>query len=304
MEYRSYGKTDLKLGMLGVGLAEMGFALTLDDVDRATQVLEIALDHGINLIDTAACYGISEELVGRCVARRRDEYILSTKCGHVPDGYSGEEWTSETITDSVDRSLRLMGTDHLDILHLHSCSVEILTRGEVIEALKRAKENGKTRYIAYSGDNEAAEWAVKSGHFDGLQTSFSLVDQKARKSLLPAAARAGMGVIVKRPIANGVWQADESPSDYADGYFKRAVAMLAEGPLAVGWNETPEPVETALAYALSLPAVTSAIVGTTNPAHMLANIQYLTAIAEFPSEIIEELNRRFDRLGAQWPQLT
>lgn len=304
MEYRTYGKTDLKLSILGIGLAEVGFGLTFDQTDQAAQVLNIALDHGINLLDTAACYGIGEEMIGRCVADRRREFVLSTKCGHVPDGNEGEEWTASTVTRSIERSLKLMKTDYLDIVHLHSCGVEVLERGEAIEALERAKESGKTRYIAYSGDNEAAEWAVQSGRFDGLQTSFNLVDQRARKRLLPAAERAGMGVIAKRPIANGAWQAERSPSDYAADYFRRSSAMLAEGPLAQGWHELPEPIETALAYVLSQPAVTAAIVGTKSPAHMLANIQHLAAVADYPPNIIQELDRRFDKLGADWPQLT
>lgn len=304
MDYRAFGKTGLQISSLGVGLAELGFELSLQEVEQASKVLNSALDHGINLLDTAACYGIAEELIGRCVAGRRDDYLLSTKCGHVPEGHLGQEWTFETVTESIDRSLERMRTDHIDIVHLHSCSVEILERGEVIEALKRAKQAGKTRLIAYSGDNEPVEWAVKSGHFDSIQTSINLVDQRARTRVLPAALEAGLGVIAKRPIANGVWRAESSPNDYAADYFKRAGVMLAQGPIEHGWNEEPHPVQTALGYVLSLPGVSCAIIGTKNPAHMMANIQHLASVSDFSTEIVAELNRRFDELGADWPQLT
>ncbi|HUX22222.1 MAG TPA: aldo/keto reductase [Spirochaetia bacterium] len=304
MEYRAFGNTGLEVSRLGVGMSELGFELSMKDIEQASRVLNSALDHGINLLDTAACYGIAEELIGRCVSGRRDDFILSTKCGHVPTGYKGEDWTAKTVAESVDRSLERMKTDHIDIVHLHSCSVEILERGEVIGALQAAKRAGKTRLIAYSGDNDAVEWAVRSGLFDSIQTSINLVDQRARTRVLPAALKAGLGVIAKRPIANGVWQAEESPSEYAAAYFERATAMLARGTIEHGWNEEPHPVQLALGYVLSLPGVSTAIIGTKNPAHMITNIQHLASISDFSTQIVEELNRRFDTLGADWPQLT
>ena len=90
MEKRILGKTGYKVSRLGVGLAEIGFQLSLADEAEAANVLNTALDAGINFLDTAACYGISEELIGRTVAHRRQEYILATKCGHVAGGYVGE----------------------------------------------------------------------------------------------------------------------------------------------------------------------------------------------------------------------
>ena len=153
MEMSSFGNTDLKVSRLGTGLAEMGYELTLDDVTEAGRVLNAALDGGINFLDTAASYQVSEELIGRTIAHRRDEYILATKCGGVHDGYEGVPWTAQTIRDSVDRSLTRMKTDHLDLLQLHSCSLEVLEKGEAIEAVLEAKRAGKTRYVGYSGDN-------------------------------------------------------------------------------------------------------------------------------------------------------
>ena len=106
-----------------------------------------------------------------------------------------------------------------------------MERGEVIQALQQAQQEGKTRYIGYSGDNDAAEWAVESGLFDTLQTSFNLVDQKARFGLFDKAKAQGVGIITKRPIANGAWGAEASPSAYADPYFERAQEMTAKGEL-------------------------------------------------------------------------
>jgi aryl-alcohol dehydrogenase-like predicted oxidoreductase len=89
MEMRKLGRTDLTVSRLGVGLAEMGSRLSLQDEGIASRLLNTALDGGISFLDTAACYGISEELVGRTVAHRRQEYVLATKAGHVTGGYEG-----------------------------------------------------------------------------------------------------------------------------------------------------------------------------------------------------------------------
>ena len=129
MEKTALGKTGLQVSRLGAGLAEIG---TLDDLSTASRVLNAALDGGIDFLDTAACYGRSEEWIGRSIAHRRHEYVLATKAGHVIDGYEGKEWTATTILDSIERSLKRMQTDYLDLVQLHSCSVEVLERGEVI----------------------------------------------------------------------------------------------------------------------------------------------------------------------------
>lgn len=299
MEVRQLGRTELRVSRLGAGLAEIGFGLTLADVDVAGEILNAALDAGINFLDTAACYGVSEELIGRTVAHRRDEYVLATKCGHVAGDYQGEPWTAETVTHSIERSLRRLRTDYLDLVQLHSCGVDVLERGEVITALQDAQKAGKTRYIGYSGDNEAAAWAVESGLFQTLQTSFNLVDQRARTLLFPRAREQGMGIIVKRPLANAVWRATRSPSAYADEYFRRAQILAQDGPLP---NEPEDPILLALGFTLAHPEVDTAIVGTRNPAHMRANIRLVEEALPIDPATVEELHRRFQRYGQDWRQ--
>lgn len=299
MEKRTLGRTGLEISRLGVGLAEIGFNRL--DAAEAGRVLNLALDSGITFLDTAACYDISEELIGQTVAHRRDEYVLATKCGHVTGGYTGEAWTAQTVTDSIDRSLRRLQTDHLDLVQLHSCGVDVLEKGEVIEALKAAQQAGKTRFIGYSGDNEPAAWAVQSGHFDTLQTSFNLTDQRARLNLFAPAKAQNMGVIVKRPIANGAWGAASSPSDYADQYFARAQAMMKAGPI----DAAPENrILAALGFTLSHPEVDTAIVGTRNPDHMRANIEMVENQLPISPAVVNELHRRFEALDDDWRQLT
>jgi aryl-alcohol dehydrogenase-like predicted oxidoreductase len=301
MEKRILGRTGLSVSHLGVGLAEIGYQLTLADETQAANVLNTALDAGINFLDTAACYGISEELIGRTIAHRRQEYVLATKCGHVAGGYEGEEWTAQTVRDSIERSLKRMQTDRLDLVQLHSCGVDILEQGEIIQALQDAQKAGKTRFIGYSGDNEAAEWAIENGVFDTLQTSFNLVDQRARKRLFPQAKAQGMGIITKRPIANGAWGAAKSPSGYADQYFERAQVLAAMGPLP---GTVEHRILLALGFTFAHADVDVVIIGTRNPDHMRTNIQWVRTQLPIDGTAVQELQRRFDQAGQNWVQLT
>ncbi|MBN1246325.1 MAG: aldo/keto reductase [Anaerolineae bacterium] len=302
METRRLGRTGLTVSRLGVGLAEIG-GLDLAEAKQAGEVLNLALDNGITFFDTAACYSNSEALIGQTIAHRRDEFILATKAGHVAGGYEGESWTAQTIRDSIDRSLKRMRTDHLDIVQLHTCSVDVLERGEVIEALQAAQGAGKTRFIGYSGDNDGALWAVESGLFDTLQTSFNLVDQNARLHLFGPAQEQEMGIIVKRPIANGAWGATAAPSSYAAQYFQRAQEMAALGPLPKAPDHR---ILLALGFVFAHDPVDTFIVGTRNPDHMRANIELVNSRLPIAGETADELRSRFDQLGVEqdWRQLS
>ena len=305
METKRLGKTDLKVGRLGIGLSEVGFNLGMADVDQVRDVINKALDNGVNFLDTAACYGISEELLGVVASDRRDEYVLATKAGHFLPRGDGEDWTYDLIISSIDRSLELMKTDHVDIVQLHSCKVEVLERGDVIRALQDAKAAGKTRYIGYSGDNENAKWAVTSGLFDTLQTSFNVVDQDARTNLFEDVEARDMGLIIKRPIGNAVWGAPADPkpydhiSDYTEEYFRRAGVMSAEGPLV----EDPEDrIRLALGFTFAHPEVDVTIVGTQRPQHMKSNLEMVSQPMGISDATVTDLHTRWDNLSSGWDQ--
>ena len=305
METTTLGKTGLEVSRLGIGLSEIGYILTRGDEEQAARVLNSSLDAGINFLDTAACYGISEELVGKTVSHRRSEFLLATKAGHYVPRRQGEDWTYEVVANSIDRSLRLMNTDYLDLVQLHSCGIDVLERGDVTRALEDARAAGKTRFIGYSGDNENAERAVDSGQFDTLQTSFNLVDQGARRKILPAAEAKGMGIIVKRPIANAVWGAAQDPRpyehlpEYTAEYYRRAGMLRTEGPLP---EEPEDRILLAMGFAFGHPEVDVAIIGTKQPEHVLANIEMVASLIPIAAEAVEALHDRYDRLEDNWEQ--
>ncbi len=308
MQTVPFGNTGFNASRLGVGLSEIGSQLSISDQGQATTMLNTALDAGINFLDTSACYGISEILVGKGVAERRDDYFLATKAGHIALGAAGEEWTYQTVVDSIDRSLRLLQTDHVDLVQLHSCGIDVLEKGDVIRALQEAEQAGKTRFIGYSGDNEAAHWAVDSGLFATLQTSYNIVEQRARTSgLLEKATDRGMGTIIKRPIAGGVWGKSRPEAGIDDAgryntpYLLRAKAVRALGPIE---DEPADGILTALGYTLGDPNANVAIVGTTNPSHMATNISQIDNDLPIPDSVITELKQRFEQLDKDWTQRT
>ena len=154
MIHNMLGSTGLEISRLGIGLAEIGFKLTPDQVDIAGRILNDALDAGITFLDTAGCYGISEDLVGATVSARRDDFVLASKTGHM-DGDCGENsWSYDCVMASIELSLVRLKTDHVDLMQLHSCDVEILERGEAIRALLDARDRGHARFTGFSGDNE------------------------------------------------------------------------------------------------------------------------------------------------------
>ena len=303
METAILGRTGLRVSRLGVGLVKIG-RYSVDEPQRAERVLNSALDAGVTFLDTAECYGNSEELIGNAVSHRRDEYVLATKAGHVPQGSSGEPWTGKTVRDGIDNSLRRLKTDRVDLVQVHAFDISAPTPDDVLGALTDARDAGKTRFLGYSGENDDAVWALQSGLFDALQTSFNLVDQCARHRLFELAEANGVGVIAKRPIANAVWGQAVSGAgpDMVAGTTKerlrRAKAILDIGPIA----DAPEdPIAMALGFVLGNDEVTTAIVGTGNPDHMLENIKVVETHLPIPESVVVELQRRFDELGGDWP---
>jgi aryl-alcohol dehydrogenase-like predicted oxidoreductase len=289
MEKRQLGKTDMRVSVLGFGGAEIGFEQAA--ADTVARLLHDALDAGLNVIDTAECYLQSEELIGQAVAGRRREFYLFTKCGH-PETPTKADWRPESLLASIERSLRRLRTDRLDLVQLHSCSEEELRKGDVIAALEQARQRGWTRYIGYSGDGGAARYAIECGRFDTLQTSVNIADQEALDRVLPVARERQVGVIAKRPIANAAWRYTEKPPNaYHVPYWER----LRKLDYDFLRGDPKQAVATALRFTLSAPGVDTAIVGTTRPGRWRENAE-LIAAGPLPPE-------QFERIRARWRQV-
>jgi aryl-alcohol dehydrogenase-like predicted oxidoreductase len=289
MEKRQLGKTDMRVSVLGFGGAEIGFEQA--SPETVGRLLADALDAGLNVIDTAECYAGSEELIGQAAAGRRKDYHLFTKCGH-PEGMQSEDWRPESLLRSIERSLRRLRTDRLDLVQLHSCSEGELRKGDVIGALEEARRRGWTRYIGYSGDGPAARYAVECGRFDTLQTSVSVADQEALELTLPLARQRQVGVIAKRPLANAVWRYPSRPENaYHHAYWER-IGRLDYDFLKAGAKEA---TAAALRFTLSVPGVGTAIVGTTRPGRWRENSALLEA-GPLPVD-------QFEKIRSHWREV-
>jgi aryl-alcohol dehydrogenase-like predicted oxidoreductase len=281
------------VSVLGFGGSEIGYERVPARV--VARLLRGALDAGLNVIDTAECYGDSEALIGEALAGRRSECYLFTKCGHA-HGWTRPDWRPASLLRSIERSLQRLRTDHVDLVQLHSCSLAVLRRGDAIEALTRARERGLTRYIGYSGDGEAAGYAIESGRFDTLQTSVSIADQEAIDRTVPLARARDMGLIAKRPLANAVWRHARKPRDpYYHAYWTR-LRTLGYPFL----RDSDEAAATALRFTLGVPGVGTAIVGTTKPERWRANAA-AAAAGPLPPAELEAIRARWrERAEPSW----
>jgi len=291
MEKRQLGKTEMQVSVLGFGAAEIGYENATPETVR--RLLNSALDEGLNVVDTAECYENSEELIGDTISDRRDQFYLFTKVGH-PRGAGSADWSKDSILESIERSLRRLKTDWLDLVQLHSCSEAVLQKGEAITALQTARERGYTRYIGYSGDSRAAKFAVESDMFNTLQTSINIADQEAVDLTVPLAREREMGVIAKRPIANAAWRSGQKPIDsYQHTYWDRLRKLDYEFIRA---RPLEQSIGHALRFTLSVPGVHTAIVGTTKPERWRENARLLDRGALGEAEF-EAIRSRWDDIA-------
>ena len=286
---RDFGSTGICVSPLGFGAGQLGDP-NISEAD-AEALLNTALDLGITLIDTAPSYGLSERRIGCHLRRRRGEYVLSTKVGYGVPGVP--DWTYDCIVKGVALALARLHTSHIDIVHLHSCDIATLQNSGVIDALDRARAEGKIRVVAYSGENEALRYAVDSGRFRSLEASINICDQKILEEVIPHAQREGLGVIAKRPVANAPWRFAERPvGDYAEEYWYRWKTMNID-PAGLDW------LALALRFVAWLPGVHSCIVGTRRIEHLRRNAE-IVAQGPLPDDTMLAIRQAFGIRGHDW----
>jgi aryl-alcohol dehydrogenase-like predicted oxidoreductase len=288
VERRILGRTKLEVSIVGFGAANIGFLGANQAVDET--LLNTVLDAGINVIDTAECYGDSEQRIGRCIAHRRQEFHLFTKCGHA-NGLDYDDWDPRLLELTINRSLKRLGTDYVDLLQLHSCNEATLRRGDVIAVLERARQAGKTRFIGYSGDSKAAVFAIRTGSFDTLQISLNIADQEAVSSTIQHAREQGAGIIAKRSVANAAWRLASPPEDvFVRPYWER-LRLLDYDFLR---SDPRTAVRTALSFTLTVPGIHTALVGTVNAEHLKEN---LLGIGALPPATYEQIRKRWHAIA-------
>lgn len=306
MPTQELGETGLTVSIVGLGTGPLGYLAT--PPERVESLLDRALDLGVSLIDTAACYRQAEAVLGSALEGRRDEFVIVSKCGHAADGLDAAEWSEELVRASVERSLARLRTDRIDLMLLHGCDFHILQHGEPLGALRKLREEGKVRFIGYSGDNEAAAYATTLSEIDVVEASLNLCDQANADLVLPEAKRRGKGVIAKRPLANAAWREPSARpgmyAEYASAYSERLERMeLDPEDLDLDGDAEASWPELALRFTLSHPDVSVAVPGTTDPDHLEENVEAAKRepLAPEPLRRIRFAFRRAQRAaGTRW----
>jgi aryl-alcohol dehydrogenase-like predicted oxidoreductase len=267
MELRRLGRTGLKVSEIGLGTVELGLEYgiaaggTLRKPSRteAAQVLNQALDSGINFVDTARAYGDSEEIIGLALKSRRQEYILASKV--VCTGYENEGNGSLKghVTSSIHQSLRALQTDVIDLMQLHSVSADEIRRGELANILQELQKAGSIRFLgATTYGEEAALAALEDGRYDCIQIAYNVLDREPETSVLLLAQSKDVGVVVRSVLLKGALTGRYHYLPAGLEELKSAVERIFS-IAAAGSCSLPE---FAYRFVLAHPAVSTALVGT------------------------------------------
>ncbi len=300
MQTRPLGRTGHDVAVLGYGAMELSGLPREPSVsdDEAGRLLNAVLEGGINLIDTSIDYGRSEELIGRYLAHRRDEYFLASKCGCLlgppPAGARPpypHDYSAANVRAGVEQSLRRLGTDRLDLVQVHlSPSRAQMAAEGTVEMLHRLRDEGKIRFLGMSGVLPNLPDHIAMGVFDVFQIPYSAV-QREHEDLITAAAGAGAGTLIRGGTARGgpaedkAWQ--QGPLGMAEGEGRRRWEAAGMDDLLGDMSR----IEFMLRFALSHPGVSCAIVGTSKVDHLLGNLA-AAGRGPLPAGLYEEATRR------------
>jgi len=278
MNRRRLGRTGLMVSEIGFGALEIGrnWGIVSDDLkkpseDEAIDVLVAAVGLGINLIDSAKAYVLSEERIGKALTSgrlRRKDFYLATKAGERFDEVTGSlyDYSYEAVLLSLDESLELFHTDYVDLMQIHTAPLDVVRSGDAMRALKDAQKAGKCRFVGASfEDDQACVKAIETGDYDTIQINYSLLERTGAERLITAAAKADVGVMIKQPLAKGLLTdkyRHASPDDQARVepylFLQREGQTLAQG---------------ALRFVLSNSEVHTVLCGSKRPEHLKANAE-------------------------------
>jgi len=290
MTKKTLGRTGLQVTQLGFGAMEIRGPKVWGGRQvseaQADAVLNGVLDAGINFIDTAPDYGLSEERIGRYLRSRRGEYYLATKCGCDPRDVGDHwetphTWTRDRLMRNIEESLLAMKTDHVDLLQLHNPRDGNTPWEELVRTLQDIKAQGLTRFIGCSHTLPWLDKCIAMGVFDTFQIPYSCLEPEHHDAISRAAA-SGAGVIVRGGIARGGPQSDVPTKERVDAYRAARLEEVLDGMT---------PAEIILRHTLSHPGCHTTIVGTLSQDHLAANVE-AAAKGPLPKALYEEVRKR------------
>lgn len=289
MKYRRLGKTELNVSVVGVGTwqfgGEWGMDFTQAEVD---QILHKAKELGINLIDTAECYGdhLSERLIGDYLKRdRREDWIVATKFGHhFHDRFTRtNEYGPTEVLAQLDRSLKALQTDYIDLYQFHSGPDEAFDNDALWTMLDKQVSAGKIRHLGLSiakNDNLHQTSSASQVNAKTIQVVYNRLDRKPEEAVFASCEEQDLGVLARVPLASGYLSGKYKPgavfagNDVRHRHDPEHVKNLLQQVEEIQRTEVPEGVDMAqwaLAWCLNHPAVTTVIPGSKSPAQVEAN---------------------------------
>jgi len=288
MKYRKLGKTGLEVSVIGLGTwqfgGEWGKDFTQQEVD---QILGRGQELGINLIDTAECYGdhLSETLIGNAIRGKRSEWILATKFGHHYHGFRDrtDDYSAATVQKQLEDSLRALQTDYIDLYQFHSGPDEAFDQDDLWTMLQKQVESGKIRHLGISiakNDNLHQTDAATSVGAGAIQVVYNRLDQKPEERVFPSCQRQNLGVLARVPLASGYLSGKYKPgavfaeNDVRNRHDQAQTLEKLQQVAEIKQTEVPEGVnmaQWALAWCLQHPAVTCVIPGCKDVAQVEAN---------------------------------
>ena len=278
MKYRTLGRTGLRVSVIGIGTWQLGGEWGKQFEQReADAMFDRARALGLNLIDTAECYGdhTSERLIGAAIQRDRENWVVATKFGHRFTGHMkrSDERSPKDAVEQLEASLKALRTDYVDLLQYHSLADHEFENEELQQTLIRLKEQGKLRHIGNSIRGNADDTQTKQSekaHVEALQVIYNRLDRRPEERDFPYALEHNLGVLARVPLASG----------FLSGKYKPGVRFASDDTRAsqdpqevnrklreveqIARNEVPPGVpmaQWALAWCLQPPAVTAVIPG-------------------------------------------
>ena len=289
MKYRRLGSTELPVSVVGIGTWQFGGEWGRDyDVAEVGDILDRARELGINLLDTAECYGdhVSERLIGEAIEGRREEWFVATKFGHryLGDFQRDQLWAADEVLRQLDASLEALRTDHVDLYQFHSGKREAFDDPELWQALAEQVKAGRIRHLGISiskNDDLYQTSRAREVGAEAIQVVYNRLDRTPEQHVFPACQSHDLGVLARVPLASGYLSGKYRPdatfddsSDVRSRHDRAGVQRKLEEAERIRNEEVPAGVDMAtwaLAWCLQHPAVTCVIPGCKDVQQVEAN---------------------------------
>jgi aryl-alcohol dehydrogenase-like predicted oxidoreductase len=307
MEYTTLGRTGLKVSVAGLGCggpSRLGMRNDRQSTNHAVALVKKAIDLGVNFLDTAQNYG-TEGIVGKAIAGiPRERLVISTKKTLPPSDHSNPE---AEVVKGLEQSLRLIGTDYIDVYHLHGVEPKDyeFAKNRLMPAMRRLKEQGKIRFIGVTEgfvvdpSHKVLEESLKENMWDVVMVGFSMLNPSARKTVFPLTMRTGAGVLGMFAVRRALSQPERLKTLCGELAAKGAIkkeTVDVNDPIGFLLKETAATVpEAAYRFCRYEPGIHVVLTGTGNPAHLKEN---LAAILKppLPKPALEKLAEIFGDL--------